>query len=101
MHNSKIAQIAHINAKARERTRNIVILFAAIIPNTLIVKKNVSNHTQLHPLVVSKIQVARKGVIQNAKHFCQVHNNPRCIFQNKLRTREFHLGQQFTKCIRF
>ena len=75
IHNLKIAQIAHINAKAQERTRHIVILFAAIIPNTLIAKQNVLNHMQLHPLVVSKIQGARKGVIQNAKHFCQVQNN--------------------------
>ena len=45
-----------------------MIHFAAIIPNTLIAKQNVSNHKQLHPLVVFKIQGARKGVIQNAKH---------------------------------
>ena len=39
----KIAQNAHINALARERIRNIVILFAVTIPNTLIAKQNVSN----------------------------------------------------------
>ena len=100
IHNLKIAQIAHINAKAQERTRNIVILFAAIIQNTLIAKQNVSNHRKLHPSGVSKIQGARKDVIQNAKHFCQVHNNSRCIFRIQLRI-DFHLGQQFTKCIRF
>ena len=99
IHNLKTAQIAHINAKAQERTRNIVILFAAIIQNTLIAKQNVSNHRKLHPSGVSKIQGARKDVIQNAKHFCQVHNNSRCIFRIQLRN--FHLGQQFTKCIRF
>ena len=75
IHNLKIAQIAHINAKARGRTRNIVIPFAAIIQNTLIAKQNVSNHTKLHPSGVSTIQGARKGVIQNAKHFFQVQNN--------------------------
>ena len=68
----KIAQIAHINALARERIRNIVILFAVTIPNTLIAKQNVSNQGELHHLVVSKIQGVRKGVIQNAKHFYQV-----------------------------
>ena len=72
IHNLKIAQTAHINAKAQEWTRNIVILFAAIIQNTLIAKQNVSNQGELHHLVVSKIQGVRKGVIQNVKHFYQV-----------------------------
>ena len=68
----QIAQNAHMNALARERIRDIVILFAVTIPNTLIVKPNVSNQGELHHGVVSKIQDVRKGVIQNAKDFYQV-----------------------------
>ena len=49
-----------------------MILLAVTIPNTLIVKKNVSNQGELHHLVVSEILGVRKGAIQNAKHFCQV-----------------------------
>ena len=91
----QIAQNAHMNALARERIRDIVILFAVTIPNTLIVKPNVSNQGELHHGVVSKIQDVRKGVIQNAKDFYQVQIRGVFIeFNYLLQKLGNHFGQQ-------